>query len=321
MHDLAIVITSLNEARWLEPCLRSLHAHSGGADVQFIIVDIESTDGTAELARRECPEATVVRTHNGGFSHANNRGYLASDARYVLFLNPDTEWVEGTLADAVALMDERPEVGVAGCRQLTPSGDVYPTMRRFRTPRRAIAEDLGSEAWAPTAGQRVLDLSLYSEEHSPEWTIGSFMLTRREALLSGGCLDERYFLYAEEQDFCRRIRQAGWDIRHLPQITIVHHVGKAGLVPRLEAQRAFALLQFDARWENALSRSVMRTSFAAGYMFRLIAATVRGRWATARALAWGLGVVAGVTGSPFGASSRVGLSADAIATTQPHGSP
>ena len=137
--------------------------------------------------------------------------------------------MDGSLAGAVRAMDERPDVGIAGCRQLTAAGVVYPTNRRFLTPVRAFAEALGAESLAPSLGQRVLDMDLYDHETSPDWVIGSFMLTRREALLSAGCFDERYFLYSEEEDFCRRVRASGWDIRHLPELTIVHHVGKAGI--------------------------------------------------------------------------------------------
>lgn len=311
MHALAIVITSLNEARWLKPCLDSLLVHAAGVDVEFIAVNIGSTDETVSLLQRDYPFVQIVHTRNLGFAHANNRGYLATNSRYVLFLNPDTEWVDGDLALAVQAMDERPEVGMAGCRQLGTDRALYPTMRRFRTPMRAVAEAIGSEQLAPRTGQRVLELDRYDREAAPDWIIGSFMLVRREAMLSAGCLDERYFLYSEEEDFCRRIRQAGWDIRHLPQITIVHHAGKAGVVPRLEAQRAFARLQYDARHERAFTRRVMRAFLIIGYAIRLTRSATHRDRASSHASLRGLRVGLGVDGPPFVVPPATGLHAGA----------
>ena len=319
MHDLAVVTTSLNEAHWLGPCLRSLFEHADGVDLQVVVVDIDSTDDTVSMLRRDFPSVLTVQTTNLGFSHANNRGYLATDARYVLFLNPDTVWVEGSLAAAVRAMDERPDVGIAGCRQLTAAGDVYPTNRRFGTPVRALAEALGAERLAPRLGQRVLDMDLYDQETSPDWVIGSFMLTRREALLSAGCFDERYFLYSEEEDFCRRVRAAGWDIRHLPQLAIVHYVGKAGVVPRLEAQRAYARLQLAARHERSLARTVMRASLAFGYATRLARSLVRRDRKSAEALSRGLRVAVGIDQPPFVAPPTTGLSPGAVADVERQG--
>lgn len=299
MHDLAVIVTSLNEARWLEPCLRTLYERAGALSLHVVVVDIDSTDETRELVARDFPSADLVSCTNRGFSHANNRGYVRTHARYVLFLNPDTEVVEGTLENIVKAMDERPEVGIAGCRQLTGEAVLYPTMRRFMSAKRAFAEAAGSERFAPGAGQRVLDLGAYESEVSCDWVIGSFMLARREALLSAGCLDERFFLYSEEEDLCLRVRQAGWDIRHLPQMTIVHHVGKAGVVPRLEAQRAFARLQYARKNLPRTERVALRTALALGYTLRAARARASGDARARAAARRGLGVTLGLEGPPF----------------------
>ena len=124
--DLSIIIVSTNEARWLEPCLRTVFERAGGARLDVVVVDNGSTDGTRELVETQFPEARVVDSVNRGFAHANNRGAMTSNARYVLFLNPDTEVVDGTFGELVAAMDERPEVGLAGVRQLTSDGELWP---------------------------------------------------------------------------------------------------------------------------------------------------------------------------------------------------
>lgn len=299
VHDLAVIVTSLNEAHWLRPCLRSVFERAGDLDLQVLVVDIDSTDDTRALVEREFGPAETVVCTNRGFSHANNRGYLRADARYVLFLNPDTEIVGGTLASLVTFMDTQRTIGIVGCRQLTPDGAIHPTMRRFMSARRTFAEALGSERFARTAGQRVLDLPLYDRRTPCDWVMGSFMLARREALLSAGCLDERFFLYSEEEDLCLRLRRAGWDVWHVPDVTIVHHVGKSGVVPRLESQRAFARLQYASKNLTRTGRLGVRVALGVGYALRAVRASFTGDAAATSAARRGLSVALGKERAPF----------------------
>src|SRR5215467_14417492 len=128
MHDLAIIIVSTNEAHWLDANLRSVHEHAGELSLDIVVVDNASTDGTAEFVAREFPDARTVRCANHGFPHANNRALMTVDARYVLLLNPDTEILEGNLAELVAELDERPTLGLVGVRQVGPDGSLHPTI-------------------------------------------------------------------------------------------------------------------------------------------------------------------------------------------------
>src|SRR5215471_12565770 len=107
--DLAIIVVSTNEANWLEPCLRTVFEHVGDARLDVVVVDNESTDGTRELVGTAFPAARVVPSTNRGFAHANNRAAMTCDARYVLFLNPDTQIIDGTFGDLVTMLDQRPE--------------------------------------------------------------------------------------------------------------------------------------------------------------------------------------------------------------------
>jgi N-acetylglucosaminyl-diphospho-decaprenol L-rhamnosyltransferase len=247
-HDLAVIVVSTNEVQWLEPCLSTIYANAGPISLEVVVVDNSSTDGTREFVETRFPQARVVTSsENHGFGYANNRGALTCNARYILFLNPDTEVVEGTLAGLVAAMDARAAVGLAGVRQLTEDGALYPTVRYFPTISRALGEAFASERWVvrPTwAGERELNLSLYGRELECDWTTGAFILVRQEALRAAGLLDERFFLQSEEPDLCLRIKQAGWAVRHLPVLTIVHHAGKAGVVPKMAAQNAYARRQY-----------------------------------------------------------------------------
>jgi hypothetical protein len=294
MHDLAVVVTAMNEASWLEALLPTIAEHHGKIDFEVVIADIESTDDTREIVAG-FDFARIVPVINHGFSHANNVAEATTNARYVLFLNADTEIVSGTLADLVRAMDGRPEVGLASVRQMTGNGGLYPTMRRFATPARRLAEALGSERFAPELGQRVLDVGRYEHETTCDWMTGAFMLVRREALESAGRLDERFFFTAEEQDLCIRMHQAGWQTRHLLDLTIRHHAGKRGADTRFAQQRAFAEMQLARKHFGPVSLRAFQLALALNHALRSLSPSSARRRAARAAFRASLGQV----GSPF----------------------
>jgi N-acetylglucosaminyl-diphospho-decaprenol L-rhamnosyltransferase len=316
MADLAIVIVSTNEAHWLEPCLSTVFDHAGGATLDVIVVENECTDGTRELVESSFPEARVVSSRNRGFGYGNNRGIEQADARYCLLLNPDTEIAQGTFGELVQLLDARPEVGMAGVRQITADGTLWPTIRRFPSPARALGEALFSERWPihPSwAGERVLDQAAYEREGECDWPVGSFMLARREALLSAGLLDERLFIYSEEPDLCLRIKRAGWQVRHLPQMTIVHHVAKAGIRPRNIAQYAYAGKQYAQKHFGPVRRGLYLGALSLRHLLRVAVASVdREHGAVRRESSLrALRTLAGRAEPPFGAPPATALEASA----------
>src|SRR5919198_516667 len=138
VHDLAIITVSTNEAHWIRPLLPTVFEHTGDISADVVVVDNDSHDGTADIVATEFPEARTVWSANHGFGHANNRALMTCNARYVLFLNPDTEIRDGTFAQLVRMMDDRPAVGLAGCRQVTPDGRLDTTIRYFPNAMRAL---------------------------------------------------------------------------------------------------------------------------------------------------------------------------------------
>ena len=148
MHDLAIIVVSTNEANWLMPvpleCFRACGTDHPSGRRRRQRVD----RWNRKLVEEEFPEVEVVTCSNRGFSHANNRGIMTTDARYVLLLNPDTEMLAGSFADLVADLDERPVVGAVGVKQMTADGDPSPSVRRFPNALRAWAEALVGERWS-----------------------------------------------------------------------------------------------------------------------------------------------------------------------------
>lgn len=265
------VIVSYNSSRTLRRCVESLLEQPA---VHVIVVDNDSTDGTRELVESEFPGARVITCRNRGFSHANNRGLMAATSPYVLFLNPDTEIVEGTFADLLARLAERPGVGLVGVKQLTADGVLYPTIRRFPTLVRMFFEAIAGERlpWrASWLGERELDPAAYERETPCDWTSGSFMLARREAIESAGYLDERFFIYSEETDLCLRIVRSGWQIYHFPYLSIIHHAGKGGTSPRMASQEAFARRQYLAKHHGPVHTAAGVGLLALRYALRAVA--------------------------------------------------
>jgi GT2 family glycosyltransferase len=286
LDDLAVIVVSYNSELCIVACLESVFAHLGPLRADVVVVDAESRDGTPEIVA-EFPGVRLIECRNGGFAYANNRGLMTCDARYVLFLNPDTEIRQGTLSDLVARMDVRPEVGLIGARQIDAQGRLDMTIRRFPTAVRALGDALSAERlpgrphWL---GERVVDSAAYDREFGCDWTSGSFMLARREAIESAGFMDERFFLYSEETDFCRRISLAGWEIRHFPWMTILHHGAEVGVKPSIESLTAHSRMLYARKHFSSVHRALYFGAVLLGHVVRL-ACAVRGEHGKRRAAA------------------------------------
>jgi GT2 family glycosyltransferase len=274
VHDLAIITVSTNEAHWIRPLLPTVFEHMGDISGDVVVVDNDSHDGTADVVATEFPEARTVWSANHGFGHANNRALMTCNARYVLFLNPDTEILEGTFAELVRVMDDRPTVGLVGCRQMTGEGRLDTTIRYFPNALRALGEALSAERVLPRRprwlGEREIDPAAYERESSCDWTSGSFMLARREALESAGYFDERFFMYCDETDLCKRIKTAGWEIRHLPQLTILHHDRKAGVKPHIESLGAVTRVMYARKYFSPVHRALYAGAVLLRHLLRMV---------------------------------------------------
>jgi len=227
--DLSIVIVSWNVRDCLRACLESIERHRDGLSLEVIVVDNASTDGTPALVRKKFPQVTLICNQaNAGFARASNQGLRIGRGRFFLLLNPDTELHEETLAAALSHAEANPGVGVIGCRAFRPDGSVQSTA--FRCLR---LRDVALNVLVPNgmrrrrrllSGFRYADLDL-DRAQDVETVAGCFMLVRRAAWEWVGGLDESFFMYGEEAEWCHRLRRAGWKVRHLPQATILHHGG------------------------------------------------------------------------------------------------
>lgn len=231
--ELEVVIVSHGASGLLRNCLNSLREHPVSVPMRVSVVDSGSPDETPDMVAREFPEVRLIRLGNVGFSAANNRvlgeGFDDDGAPTYLLLNPDTEVRAGTLDAALRRLGSDPEVGMVGVRLVRPDGSFdHASKRAFPTPLAALAHftGLGRLAGAPE------QLSQYrapwldeNEAGEVEAVNGAFMLVRREALLEVGPLDDGYWLYMEDLDWCRRFAEAGWKVFYEPAGSALHVKG------------------------------------------------------------------------------------------------
>jgi len=226
--ELAVVVVNHNAGAYLEACLRSVYANAGGVDLDVVVVDNASTDGSARGAADVVPDAELIETgRNDGFAAGVNVGIRATTAPYVLVLNPDAEIWEGTLAGLVKLADERPRAGAIGPMIRNSDGTVYPSGRTVPSIGTAVGHAFLGAVWPDNRWSRSYRLADWdrSTEHEVDWISGAAFLLRRAALDEIGLLDERFFLYAEEVDLFKRLRDAGWSIVFTPELEVVHEQG------------------------------------------------------------------------------------------------
>jgi GT2 family glycosyltransferase len=268
--DLSIIVVTHNGRDLALRTLRSAHGASEGIDCEWFVVDNASTDGTPEAIEAEFPAVSVIRAPNRGFAAGNNVGLERARGRYVLLLNPDVEIASGTFAELLAALDARPEVGIASVVQRGTDGVLQFSMRRFPSPARDLGESLFSSRWPVfrSLGEVDVDPTRYAVEVSPDWACGAFLCARAEAVAATGPMDERFFLYSEEIDWCLRARQAGWDVRHLPSMTVIHHAGRRDRGD-LMAQLAWSRSLFAAKHHGRAGALGIRAALAVGNLVRI----------------------------------------------------
>lgn len=260
MPDLAVVVVNHNAGAYLLRCLRSVFERAGGIELEVVVVDNASTDGSADAAAEAFPEVRLVRAPNRGFAAGVNRGIAATTAPYVLVLNPDAEVSAGTLERLVRLAEERPRAGAIGPMIRNPDGSVYPSGRVVPSVGTALGHAFLGPIWPRNPFTRRYHLADWdrSSERRVDWISGSAFLLRRSALEEVGPLDERFFLYAEEVDLFKRLREAGWEIRFTPELEVVHEggvsTGRSRRMHRIHAESVYRYFEkHHARgWRRAL---------------------------------------------------------------------
>jgi GT2 family glycosyltransferase len=230
--DVSVIIVSWNTKDILRKCLTSIYEQGGDTSFEVIVIDNASADGSAEMVRMNFPQVNLIEnSENRGFAAANNQGIKIAKGRYILLLNSDTIVLDNAIGKALSFADANTDVGVLGCQVLENSQTaqtVQMTCFRFPDILNLLFSVLGLNRifkynrlfgrewmlWWPRDSQREVDV-----------VTGSFMLVRRKAIDEIGLMDEDYFLYYEETDWCYRFTKAGWKVLFWPGAQIIHWHG------------------------------------------------------------------------------------------------
>jgi N-acetylglucosaminyl-diphospho-decaprenol L-rhamnosyltransferase len=226
--ELAVVIVNFNTGDYLERCLASLETHRGDIDIDALVIDNASADGSHTRAIAAHPWVRLIENaENIYLSPAWNQGIRGTDAPYVLLLNPDTEWWAGTLAAFVAVARAHPRAGIVGPMIRNLDGTVYPSGR----PLPSVVDAVGHGFLGPFKPGNRFSRRYHMEgwdratEREVDWVSGACMLLPRKVFDEVGMLDETFLLYGEELDLATRLRDAGWTVLYTPDIEVLHALG------------------------------------------------------------------------------------------------
>jgi hypothetical protein len=287
--ELSIIIVNWNVRDYLAACLDSIQRSAQGLACEVIVVDSASSDGSVALLQQRYPWVRVIaETENVGFTRGNNIGLKAAQGELVLLLNPDTEVIDDALFRMVRYMEATPDVGIVGPRTFNADGSTQSSRRRFPTLVTAFFESTWLQPYAP---RRVLDHFFARDiaddaNADVDWVQGSALMTRRRIYEQVGGLDERYVMFSEELDWCRRIRDAGWRAVYLSAAQIVHHGGKSTeqVVANKHIYFQQSKLRYFNKFHGVLAAGVLRAFLVVSYAQQLTLEAVKALVGHKRAL-------------------------------------
>lgn len=247
MADLTISTVNYRSGPGLATCLASLVAGADDLALEVLVVDNGSGDGSLDLARRAVPAFEVLGTgQNIGFAAGHNLALAAATSPWILIVNPDAQLMSGQLTTFVEVAQRDERIGVAGPRMIDSAGALVSSQRRHPHLGRSLADAVGLSRLADV-GVAVTDSRRYDDRSSAQWLSGAVLLVRREMVRDVGPLDEQFFLYWEETDWCLRARARGWDVVYLPEVTFSHRGGARGRDPALLATYVQSHRRFVAK--------------------------------------------------------------------------
>lgn len=272
MVDISVIIVNWNTQELLQHCLRSIATNTAcTTKYEILVVDNGSTDGSAEMVAQHFPDASLIRNQeNLGFAKANNQAIEVSTGRYILILNSDTELKSDALTAMINFMDAHPSAGICGAKLLNADGtrqyscDLFPRTpyKMVRDKIRDIVQRHSEHSW-----QNRMAAWDFDRNFVVDYLIGAALLIRRETLEQIGLLDEQFFMYAEDIDWCYRAFLKGWQTYYLGTTSIYHYNRGSSdkspeLAARLQTLRRKSLLQFYRKHYGFLSFFACRVIFA-----------------------------------------------------------
>ncbi|MBR9975534.1 MAG: glycosyltransferase family 2 protein, partial [Bacteroidetes bacterium] len=257
--DISVVIVSYNVRDLLESCLQSLYTALAGISHEVFVVDNRSDDGTVDMLRHRFPQVSLIASEkNLGFAGGNNLALAHASGELLLLLNPDTLVQEDTVSTMQRFFRENGDVGMASCKIIKPDGSLELACRRsFPSPWVSFTKLSGLSTLFPKSPLFArYNLTYLSEDESYEVDAisGSFMMLRHTVYEAIGGLDESYFMYGEDLDYCYRTQKAGWKLAYVPDTKIIHYGGESTKRSSIDAHAEFyRAMQVFARKNLGLS--------------------------------------------------------------------
>ncbi|MFO7946711.1 MAG: glycosyltransferase family 2 protein [Armatimonadota bacterium] len=241
--DVSVVIVNWNTRDDLRAALKSCREHHGVLDIEVIVVDNGSTDGSAGMVREDFPEVHLIANDNNlGYTKASNHGMRTAQGRYCLMLNSDAELTSGCMSELVRVMDEHDDIGTASAQLYYPDGSKQPTACHFP---RLTAHLLPASL---THRIEIIDTpdSAPDSIHDVDWVFGACQMVREETVDDIGLMDERIFMWYDDAEWCRRMADAGWRRVVALSATCIHKTRKsADLVPTLRLNVMMSMSEFE----------------------------------------------------------------------------
>jgi GT2 family glycosyltransferase len=273
--DVSIIVVNWNTKSLLRDCLASVYEQSRGVDFEIIVVDNASTDGSKEMIRNDFPKVVLIENNkNSGFAAANNQGINVAKGRYVLLLNSDTIVLDDCIANIVSFADTQPRAGVVGCRVLNSDRTLQPTCFMFPSVLNLFLSSSYLYKLFPKNrffGRERMTWWNANDVREVDIIKGCFMLIRREAIEQVGRMDENFFMYAEETDWCYRFRKSGWKVMFAPVGEIIHYGGQSTTqIPvAMIVQLRLSILKFIKKHYSWPSHVIARFLVASFFTVRL----------------------------------------------------
>ena len=248
--DISIIIVNWNTKGVLRDCLTSVFEQKGNIDCEVIVVDNASTDGSVEMLKNDFGNVVLIENaENRGFAAANNQAMAVAKGRYVLLLNSDTIVLDSCLADIVSFADANPQTAVVGCRVLNSDRTLQPTCFMFPSVLNMLLSSTYLYKIFPRSRFFGREQMLWwdaSDVREVDVVRGCFMLVRRKAIEQVGVMDEQFFMYGEETDWCYRFRKNGWKVTFAPVGQIIHLGGASSRqdASRMRLQLSASILLF-----------------------------------------------------------------------------
>jgi GT2 family glycosyltransferase len=249
--DLAVVTVSYNSSDVLPACLASLERAAEGLGLDLVVVDNASADGTPEAIAPRFPHARILRNPtNTGYARAVNRGLAATTAPFVLVINPDCEVRPGALRALVAWLEAHPRAAIAAPKILNPDGSLeysaraFPDHLTFLFNRYSLLTRVFPNN--PFSRRYLLTDWDHATPRDVDWVSGACLLVRREAVARVGGMDEAFFMFNEDVDWCRRMKLAGFAVCYVPDAVVVHHIGasRRRVAPRVIVERHRGMIHY-----------------------------------------------------------------------------